>query len=324
MIKLKKTELKERLSQYSIDILHPENFHDKLAPAVMGYADLLFEEFDVNASAGRDHIQTINGNAIGTFWAAKCIREIFRTQRFSRALYSSVLGAIGQNKRPIHVLYAGTGPFAALALPVMMMLKPEEVQFTFLEINPESIEVLEKVIDLFDLRAYVKNIHQCDASLWDVPSSGIDIVISETMSRALIAEPQVAIMLNLASQLPKDVVFLPEEIKVSLCKLSRGSREPERITELINFNKASMYSIIEHSSMRNWNFNDQDIQTNLSEGDQLYFMTEIRINEGNILNLDDSSLNILEKLKVNKKQGMIDLNVKYALDKRPGFRVIEK
>ncbi|NQX38548.1 hypothetical protein HQN84_06795 [Pedobacter steynii] len=321
---MKKTELKERLSQYSIDILHPENFHDKLAPAVMGYADLLFEEFDVNASAGRDHIQTINGNAIGTFWAAKCIREIFRTQRFSRALYSSVLGAIGQNKRPIHVLYAGTGPFAALALPVMMMLKPEEVQFTFLEINPESIEVLEKVIDLFDLRAYVKNIHQCDASLWDVPSSGIDIVISETMSRALIAEPQVAIMLNLASQLPKDVVFLPEEIKVSLCKLSRGSREPERITELINFNKASMYSIIEHSSMRNWNFNDQDIQTNLSEGDQLYFMTEIRINEGNILNLDDSSLNILEKLKVNKKQGMIDLNVKYALDKRPGFRVIEK
>lgn len=323
-MKLKKTELKERLSQYSIDILHPENFHDKLAPAVMGYADLLFDEFDVNASAGRDHIQTINGNAIGTFWAAKCVREIFRTQRFSRALYSSVLEAKCQNKRPIHVLYAGTGPFAALALPVMMMLKPEDVQFTFLEINPESIEVLEQVIDLFDLQAYVKNIHQCDASLWDVPSSGIDIVISETMSRALVAEPQVAIMLNLASQLPRDVVFLPEEIKVSLCKLSRGSRDPERIAELINFDKASMYSIIEHSPMRNWNFNDQDIETNLSEGDQLYFMTEIRVNDGNILNLDDSSLNILEKLKVNKKQGVISLNVKYALDKRPGFRVIEK
>lgn len=321
---MKKTELKERLSQYSIDILHPEDFHDKLAPAVMGYAELLFDEFDVSASTGRDHIQTINGNAIGTFWAAKCVREIFRTQRFSRALYSSVLEAKGQNKRPIHVLYAGTGPFATLALPVMMMLKPEDVQFTFLEINPESIEVLEQVIDLFDLQAYVKNIHQCDASLWDVPSSGIDIVISETMCRALIAEPQVAIMLNLASQLPRDVVFLPEEIKVSLCKLSRGSRDPERIAELINFDKASMYSIIEHSPMRNWNFNDQDIETNLSEGDQLYFMTEIRVNDGNILNLDDSSLNLLEKLKVNKKQGVISLNVKYALDKRPGFRVIEK
>jgi hypothetical protein len=209
LIKLKKTELKERLSQYSVDILNLENFHDKLAPAVMGYADLLFEEFDVDGSAGREHIRTLNGNAIGTFWAAKCIREIFRTQRFSRALYSSVLEAIGQNGRQIHVLYAGTGPFAALALPIMMMLKPEDVQFTFLEINPESIEILEQVIDLFDLHAYVKNIHQCDASLWDVPSSGIDIVISETMSRALIAEPQVAIMLNLASQLPKEVVFLP-------------------------------------------------------------------------------------------------------------------
>lgn len=324
MIKLKKTELKERLSQYSIDILHPENFHDKLAPAVMGYADLLFEEFELNGSAGRAHIQTLNGNAIGTFWAAKCIREIFRTQRFSRALYSSVLGAISENRRQIHVLYAGSGPFATLALPIMMMLRPEEVQFTFLEINPESIEVLEKVIDLFDLHAYVKNIHQCDASLWDVPSSGIDIVISETMCRALVAEPQVAIMLNLASQLPKDVVFLPEEIKVSLCKLNRGSRAPERIAELINFNKASMYSIIENSSMRNWHFNDQDIQANVSEDEQLYLMTEIKVNDDNILNLDESSLNMLEKVQVNKKQGVINLNIQYALDKRPGFRVIEK
>lgn len=323
MIKLKKTELKERLFQYSVDILNPENFHDKLAPAVMGYADLLFEEFDVDGSAGRAHIQTLNGNAIGTFWAAKCVREIFRTQRFSKALYSSVLGAIGQNRKQIHVLYAGTGPFAALALPIMMMLKPEDVQFTFLEINPESIKVLEKVLDLFDLRAYVKNIHQCDASLWDVPSSGIDIVISETMSRALIAEPQVAIMLNLASQLPKEVVFLPEEIKVSLCKLSRGSGEPERIAELINFNKASMYSIIGNSLMRNWNFDDLNIQTNLSEGDQLYFMTEIKINDDNILDLNDSSLNLLEKVKVNKKQGVINLDIKYTLDKKSGFRVVE-
>jgi DNA-binding GntR family transcriptional regulator len=76
--------------------------------------------------------------------------------------------------------------------------------------------------------------------------------------------------------------------------------------------------------MRNWNFNDQNIQTNVSEDDQLYFMTEIRINDGNILNLNDSSLNLLEKIKVNKKQGVINLNIKYALDKRPGFRVIEK
>ena len=324
LTKLKKQELRERLLQYSIDMLNPENFHDKLAPAVMGYADLLFEEFSIDGSAGREHIQTSNGNAIGTFWAARCIREVFRTQRFSRALYSSVLGVIDKNKGPAHVLYAGTGPFAALALPIMMMLKPKDVQFTFLEINPESIEILEKVIDLFDLHAYVKNIHQCDASLWDVASSEIDIVISETMSRALIAEPQVAIMLNLASQLPKEVIFLPEEIKVSLCKLNRGTREPQRIAELINFNKASMYSIIQNSSKRNWNFTDQNIQTNLAEGEELYFMTEIRINDGNSLNLDDSSLNLLERLKISKKQEVVNLNFRYALDKRPGFTVTEK
>ena len=36
-----KEALRMLLLQYSIEILRPENFHDQLAPAVMGYADLL-------------------------------------------------------------------------------------------------------------------------------------------------------------------------------------------------------------------------------------------------------------------------------------------
>lgn len=320
---MQKQELKRRLLEYSKDMLKPGDFHDKLAPAIMGYANLLFEYSAIDGESGRAHIQTSNGNAIGTFWAANCIREVLRTQRFSRGLYSTVLKMIVQHKGPVHILYAGTGPFAALALPVMMMLTPQDVQFTFLEINPESIEKLEQVIDLFDLQAYIKDIHQCDASVWEVSSSEIDIVISETMNRALITEPQVAIMLNLASQLPQNVVFLPEEIKVSLCKMNGNYKEPEKIIELINFNKKFMYSIIQNSYKRNWVFNDHNIQTNISEDERLCLMTEITINEGNILNFNDSSLNLPEKLKLEKKQGILDLNFKYALGGRPGFVVIE-
>ena len=68
------------------------------------------------------------------------------------------------------------------------------------------------------------------------------------MYKALKAEPQVAIMLNLASQLPRETVFLPEEIKVSLCKWNNRDKAPEQLAELINFNKALMYSIIKDSS----------------------------------------------------------------------------
>ena len=320
---MEKQELKKRLLQYSGDLFKAGDFHDKLAPAVMGYADLLFEYFDVNHTAGREDIQTAHGSAIGTFWAARCIREVLRTQRFSRGLYSSVLKMVNQGKKPVHVLYAGTGPFAALALPVMMLLAPEDVQFTFLEINPESITKLKEVINLFDLDPYVKNIHQCDAAVWEVSSSEIDIVISETMNRALITEPQVAIMLNLASQLPKEVVFLPEEITISLCKLNGGYKEPEKIAELLSFNKGSMHSIIQNSLLRNWAFADQNVRVNILEDESLYYMTEIRVNDDNTLNFNESSLNLPERLKIDKKQGLVNLNFRYSLDKKPGFVVKE-
>jgi predicted RNA methylase len=316
-----KEELRKLLLQYSIEILKPENFHDQLAPAIMGYADLLSEYFVTDDRGGREHIKTDYGDAIGPFWAARCVREIFRTQRFSRGLFAVVSAALIQHKKTVHVLYAGTGPFATLALPVMMMFKPEDVQFTFLEINSESIDILKQVIDSLDLHGYVKNIHECDASVWEVSSKEIDIVISETMNSGLIKEPQVAIMLNLASQLPQETVFLPEEIKVSLCKWSNRNEGPEKLAELISFDKAMMYSIISNSSDRNWIFTDQQIQVSLSENEQLYFMTEIRVNEGNILNLNDSSLNLLRKVKITGKQGMMSLNCKYNLQGTPGFKI---
>lgn len=315
--------LKERLLQYSKDILLPGDFHDKLAPAIMGYADMLLDHFGLDGTTGRAHVQTQYGNAIGTFWAGRCIREVLRTQRFIRALHAAVCDGLEQHRKPVHVLYAGTGPFAALALPVMMMLKPEDVQFTFLEINAESIEILNEVLDLFDLRAYVKDIHECDASLWEISASEIDIVISETMNTALFAEPQLAIMLNLASQLPKEVVFLPQEIKVSLGKKSKDPQQPERIAELINFNTEMMHAIIEKSKDRDWVFENQPVQVQLSAREQLYYLTEIRVDEGNVLNLNDSSLNLLLRLKMEKKEGTLNLNFKYNLGKKPGFVVTE-
>lgn len=320
---MKKQELKKQLSAYSKDILLPEDIHDKLAPAVMAYSDLLFNNFAIEDDEGRIDINTQYGNAIGTFWAARCVREIYRTQRFSRALYSSILKKKDEGVKPVHVLYAGTGPFATLALPVMMMLEPEDVQFTCLEINAASIDTLKQVIEDFNLAAYIKSIEQCDASLWNIGNEMVDIVISETMNRALITEPQVAIMLNMASQLPVGTTFLPEEIKVSLCKLSRKDRKPEKITELINFDKAFMHAIIQNSSNRNWIFPEQNIQITVSDEEQLHYLTEININEGNTLNFNESSLNLLEKVKIHKKHGHLNLNFKYALQGKPGFIVQE-
>ncbi|ACU60343.1 SAM-dependent methyltransferase [Chitinophaga pinensis] len=316
-------ELRMRLLQYGKEIFKPGDFHDQLAPAVMGYSDLLSAHFVIDAKEGRAHIKTPHGNAIGSLWAAHCGREVLRTQRFSRGLAHAISVVLLKGKKPVHVLYAGTGPFATLALPVMMTFKAEDVQFTFLEINPESINVLKRVIDTLDLHAYVKDIHQCDASVWEVVSTDVDIVISETMYKALSAEPQVAIMLNLVSQLPPETVFLPEEIKVSLCKWNQRDQVPQQVAELISFDKECMYSIIQQSSGKNWVFNNQQIQLTLSEEEQLYLATDIRVNEGNTLLLNESSLNLLAKVKLTKKQGAISLHCRYSLQDPTGFSISE-
>lgn len=314
-----KAALRTSLLQFSKAIVRPEDFHEELAPAVMGYLDLLTTHFTLSEEGARTHIKTAYGNAIGTFWAARCGREVFRTQRFSRALYTTVSDVLRRHKKPVHVLYAGTGPFATLALPVMMLFTPEEVQFTLLEINPESIDVLKQVMDALDLHAYVKAIHQCDATQWQVSSPDIDIVISETMYKALKAEPQVAIMLNLASQLPHDTIFLPEEITVSLSKWNKKDEEPEKIAELMRFNKAFMHSVINSCQDKNWVFNDLAVQVNLLEDEQLYYTTDIRVNEGNDLTWNESSLNLPEKVKIEDRKGLRSLNCQYHLQGKPGF-----
>ena len=51
-------------------------------------------------------------------------------------------------------------------------------------------------------------------------------------------------------------------------------------------------------------------------------MTDVRVNEGNILSLNESSLNLLEKVKLPVKQGMINLNCKYGLQETTGFKII--
>lgn len=316
-------ELKLRLLQYAKAIFIPGDFHDQLAPAVMGYSDLLSTHFVIDKEKGQQHIKTPNGNAIGSIRAALCGREVLRTQRFSRGLADAISVALNKGKKPVHVLYAGTGPFATLALPAMLTFKPEEVQFTLLEINGESIGILDQVIAALDLHAYVKAIHQCDASVWELPSTDVDIVISETMYKGLSAEPQVAIMLNLASQLPRETVFLPEEIKVSLCKWNQRDEVPQLLTELISFNKECMYAIIKNSSDDHWVFDHQQIQVHLSEDEQLYLTTDIRVNERNMLLLNDSSLNLPAKVNVPKKHGAISLNCQYSLQNPTGFRISE-
>ncbi|QIL38106.1 hypothetical protein G7074_01720 [Pedobacter sp. HDW13] len=246
------------------------------------------------------------------------MKEIFRTQRFVRGLYWAVKDKLAQKGSPVQVLYAGTGPFATLALPIMSQFSPEEVQFSFLEINQNSYNKLLDVISAFNFQQYVKRIELTDATSYILPDKEVDIVLSETLNKALITEPQVFIMLNLASQLDDQAIYLPEEITVNLCAKKRNERNFTKLEKLITFNQAEMKRIIGNSGDQQWVFDEIKAELGDNEIEDLYYATEIKVYKNNFLGYNDSSLNFLEKVKPDQKDSKT-LFFKYTANERPGF-----
>lgn len=177
-----------------------------------------------------------DGKAIGPAWAAFCIKDIYRTKRFLRGIYLAIRDMQEKNPgKPVRVLYAGTGPFATLAIPLTTVFKPEEVQFTLLEINPESIRILQQVIEVFEAGAFVRNLLECDATCYQAdPDYLFQIMVVEVMQNALQHEPQLAITLNLAPQLAETGIFIPERITVEAGLLD-PKKDMERMLNLDGF-----------------------------------------------------------------------------------------
>lgn len=315
--------VKTKLKQYCEMIIKDGDFHDGLAPAIMGLADMLYKIAHVDAQSDleRRHIDTENGSAIGVFWAAQCIKEISRTQRFARALLEAVR-SVQQQKvaQTVNVLYAGTGPFATLALPVMALLTPQEVQFTLLEINAKSYEMLQHVLKTLGLEAFVKHMEIADAATHKLADRNVDIVLSETMNRALIKEPQVSIMLNLANQVSEKTIFIPEEVKVSLWQQDTSDKTKIKLDELMVFNKDYMFKTLAKSKNGNWFFEEKMITADFLPSTILQFETEITVFQDNSLKGADCSLNFPEKLKTKGLAGRQRLKFQYSNIDVTGFK----
>jgi predicted RNA methylase len=189
----------------------------------------------MTASEG-DHRKSVllpQGKGIGPYWAALCVNDLMRTRTFIRGLYFAVKAS---KKRfpdtPIHVLYAGTGPFATLALPLTTLFTPNEVQFTCLEANPLTVEMLHRTIEAFGIQPFIKDVILTDATIYH-PTDTVHILLSETMQHALDKEPQVAITQNLVPYLHPDGFLIPESIVIQAGLLNPAD-EMKRLQDFIN------------------------------------------------------------------------------------------
>ncbi|HQT25929.1 MAG TPA: hypothetical protein PLK99_04945, partial [Burkholderiales bacterium] len=79
-----------------------------------------------------------SGLAVSPTAAAMCLREPYRTTAFIRGLGAAIRDAMLPD-RPVRVLYAGCGPYALLALPLMTVFSKEQAVFTLLDIHEQCL-----------------------------------------------------------------------------------------------------------------------------------------------------------------------------------------
>ncbi len=209
----------ETLASITDVLLDDATGADLLRDTIDIYRDLLLTAsgIDLGGEESIDHFDTGTGVAIGATWAALCIDDLVRTKRFVSGLNRAVRDVLARKSGPVHVFYAGTGPFATLALPLMTRFTPEQLQFTCLEITDASYQAVQRVFAHLGLEQYVIEVIQTDASTFRIESAlPVDIMLSETMQYCLIDEMQVPIALNLMAQLPPEVLMLPERITLML------------------------------------------------------------------------------------------------------------
>lgn len=283
------------------------------------YAQTNFEETYSN----NEHIETERGLAVSPYSAAFCVVDFLRTRNFILAIKMAVEDRLQKVKdKPVIICYAGTGPFASLVVPLTTIFNPNQIQFLLIEVNEISIGYVKKLIKNIAIDAYIKDIAKADATENVLPFP-FDILLSETMKPGLDKEPQVSIVANLIKQCTTPPILIPQNIEVSLAYSKMDNEKGlinAKIISLLNFND----NVARKLPSGNQLIFSKGIDIELAEPPQgfgkLVLQTDIQLYKNVELKFNESSLTINHTImKTNELVYPCTFNVKYVIDKKPGF-----
>jgi len=167
------------------------------------------------------------GKAINPYAAATCLLDHARTRAFGRGVRAAIAAA--QSRFPgerIELLYAGTGPFAPLALLQTAFFGPDEVHFTLIDMHSAALLCQAQIISVLGHEDYVAETVQADATRWrPAQYKKYHVAVAEVMQRGLIVEPQVAVTLALLRHLRPGGLLVPERVELTLCLLNAGTEK---------------------------------------------------------------------------------------------------
>jgi len=158
-----------------------------------------------------------NGEALTPQTAAGCIYDYVRTAKYLRSVWKAVNNKkTGLVTGKVKILYAGSGPFASLLLPLLPLLSENEIEIDIIDFHQGSIDALNSLINYYDYQNYYDKIIVGDATKFqNADNKKYDIILTETMRNGLAIEPQVAITVHLLQFLADAGILLPEKINIT-------------------------------------------------------------------------------------------------------------
>ncbi len=259
----------------------------------------LFSEITgIDISGYQEEIILSSGKAISPSSAAHCLLEMKRTAVFLRGINKAILSKKQENPgRPVKILYAGTGPYGTLVVPLLCLFSPDDIQVDLLDINQQSLDSLKKLIQALKFEKFIRNIYLHDASTLTIEPD-YDIVISETMQSCLKNEPQVAIMQNLIPQMKSGAVFIPEEISID-AYLTNSKIENDRLLtceigepSFARISLGNVFKVNKENLKTEKLRNTLQLPVKLDSFPELKLFTSIRVFGDETLGENDCSLNI--------------------------------
>lgn len=178
---------------------------------------------DITSVSGFDNqmsrlaaVPTSTGVALGLNHAAQCLLDYKRTLKFLKGIVAAIRSKLHSNDyKRVNVFYAGCGPYAPFVNLVAPLFSEDEIRFTVLDINKESLSLANKLVVELGHEKYVEEYILADAVNYKVPNAEkYDIVFSETLDALLYREAYVPIYWNLKSQFSKEIIFIPDTVQV--------------------------------------------------------------------------------------------------------------
>ncbi len=158
------------------------------------------------------------GVALSSHHASTCIFDHKRTSAFLKGAYSAIQELLKRFPgEKITILYAGCGPLGPILLPLLPLFSAQRVEVILLDIHQSSIDSVRHLVSTLGLGDYILSYEVGNAITYQKPiGTKLHMVLTETMQAALVAEPQVAISLNLIPQLEPEGIIVPEKINIEL------------------------------------------------------------------------------------------------------------